>query len=729
MSEIQLSERMQRLIEKKGGIPGVDSVSLPREQKTETVPSTETEKKIDEYSVGDDLSLVLAVVSREDRSDTTRYLEHKEKVNEANNRLKEHGVDVDSFTRRDIQVGTEEGNKVLGQRKAVLREMLVKIKEDKDLNDEEKKIVDIINLKVSDLRRNEEFQGEIKKEKQTTIVPKQEKENPPQEERKKSETDQRLENIGRYPALLEQRRALMTLRDLLVKKGASPEDIEKVNGAARALTEKENQRIQEYREKGEMRPELEESLSRYNVELEKAYDMSANIINVYQMSPMEGVLTRSLAEVRSVGVDGEDLAKELEKELLDMGLLHDLRLMVNSRGAVDDSMLKYASELKGKQFDRLIHLQDRMSQHDNDGVTLCLAKIDEEARRSYNDIDGNKNNIFKLEDPNLEDRVLEATKSNRLHYLIARDLYRVTGGEARYGVAGYAHQDGSKGNAWVIEKNGDDNNGAFFRKAMNKRRDLVGAVDSTASGNYVLRYWPELWKHLDPGVSSFWEKLWSDAEKAAGENASFFKTQSEIRMKVDNEVGIPPREYAVLTVEALRNLRLGVEEPGKVSLDNEIAFNTWLETIGKVSTTMSKEIQYMSNPNFKSFQSILGVDYYPVIMRERLKDGKKIRINREQYLLERLGDLVENYKKSQTMSLTQMAKELNEYRVSGFLFRTDEELKDFKKRYGIPEGGKAEDLQNLKDFGKKLTGKDSGARKVAGSVAGDILEKILKGGF
>ena len=150
MSEIQLSERMQRLIEKKGGIPGVDNVSLPREQKTETVPSTEIEKKIDEYNASDDLSLVLAVVSREDRSDTTRYLEHKEKVNEANNRLKEHGVDVDSFTRRDIQVGTEEGNKVLGQRKAVLREMLVKIKEDKDLNDEEKKIVDIINLKVSD---------------------------------------------------------------------------------------------------------------------------------------------------------------------------------------------------------------------------------------------------------------------------------------------------------------------------------------------------------------------------------------------------------------------------------------------------------------------------------------------------------------------------------------------------------------------------------------------------
>ncbi|KKS62576.1 MAG: hypothetical protein UV30_C0014G0007 [Candidatus Collierbacteria bacterium GW2011_GWF1_42_50] len=58
MSEIQLSERMQRLIEKKGGIPGVDNVSLPREQKTETVPSTEIEKKIDEYNASDGIDQI-----------------------------------------------------------------------------------------------------------------------------------------------------------------------------------------------------------------------------------------------------------------------------------------------------------------------------------------------------------------------------------------------------------------------------------------------------------------------------------------------------------------------------------------------------------------------------------------------------------------------------------------------------------------------------------------------
>lgn len=727
MSEIQLSERMQRLIEKKGGVPGIGNVSLSKEEKTEPILSAGAERKVDEYHVGDDLDLVLATVSREDRSDTTKYLEHKQKVNEANNRLKEHGVDVDSFTKQGIQVGTEEGNKVLGQRKARLREVVVKIKEGEDLNEEEQEIIRLVNLKMSNLRRNEENQGEIKKEKQTTTVSEKEK-GVSQQEKKKSEVGQRLENIEKYPVMPEQRKALITLREQLVRKGASLEDIEKVDRAAGTLIEREKQRIEEYKERGEMRPELVESLKRYNTELEKAYDTSANIINVYQMSPMEGVLTRSLVEVKNIGADGEELAKELEKELLDMGLLHDLRLMVNSRGAVDEMMIKYASELKGKQFDRLIHLQDRMVQHNNDGVTLCLAKIDEEARNSYNDPKGDKNRVFKLEDPKLEDRVLETTKSNRLHYLIARDLYRVTGGEARYGVAGYAHQDENKGRAWIVEKNGDDNNGAFFRKAMNKRRELVGAVDSTAGGDYVLRYWPELWKHLDPGVSSFWEKLWSDAKNNGGED-TVFKTQSEIRLKVDNEVGIPPRRYAVLTIEALRSLRLGVEEPGKVSLDNEISFNTWMETMGKVSATMSKEMQYMSNPNFKSFQSTIGVDYYPVIMRERIKDGKKIKINREQYLLERLGDLVETYKKSQVITLTQIAKELGEYRLSGFLFRTDDELKDFKKKYGIPEGGRAEDRQNLRDFGRKLADKNGGARKVAGSVAGDILEKILKGGF
>ena len=59
------------------------------------------------------------------------------------------------------------------------------------------------------------------------------------------------------------------------------------------------------------------------------YDSSVNMVNIYQMSLYEGTLTRSLAEMKKIGVDGETLSEELSKELLDMGILHDLRLMIN----------------------------------------------------------------------------------------------------------------------------------------------------------------------------------------------------------------------------------------------------------------------------------------------------------------------------------------------------------------------------------------------------------------
>lgn len=689
---------------------------LGGEEHSTLVEEGRTSEQRRKEQISEDLSLVLAPVPKEVRSDTTKNIEYADRVTEAKDRLLEEGIGVDKYIWKvDPGLKPEDRNLQIGQNKAELREIVHKMTSSEQLSEEQKEIAKNVGLMSEDL---------------TADINKEVRDGEPIKERKaerKDSVEEKIQNILSYPRSSEKRKALASLKEKLTRSGEPLDRIGKVDKAVIDLKTREDREIQEYADRGEMRPELKEAVETYYAQLGKKYDSGGNMVNIFQMSP-DFELTKSLTEMRELGSDGERLATDLEKELFDIGVLHDLRLMINSRGAVDENMLKYASMLKGEQFDGLIHLQDRLARDEtgqNDFVVKYLAAIDEEARGAYNDRTGG--GFFKLEDPQLESRVLSEVKGDRLNYLIARDLYRVTGGEARYGVAGYAHRDENKG--WIIEKNGDDNNGAFFRKAMNKRRDFAGAVDSTAEGKYVLRYWPELWKHLDPGVSSFWEKLWKgaiDSMQVSEELRNKFTFQKEIGLNKDVEAGIPQREYAVLTVDSLRSLRLGVEEPDKVCLSNEINFNGWMDEIGKVAGTMSKETQFMGAPNFKSFQSILGADYYPIIMKARA-DGRKI--NRDQYLLERLGDLVEYSLISNSMNPTQIAAELEEYRKAGFLFKSESEMVSFMKRFKIPVTGREKQASELRTFGKKLTGEPTGRRQALdalGKIAGKFFEEVTK---
>ncbi len=585
---LPVSERMWNLYQAKGGnIPGVGHVEIQsnegqRTMEVQAPQAAETEeKKKEREQINQDLDLVLQRVPNEVRSNTEKYHEFKKNEKNAVDRLKEKGVDVDAYLREGSKIGTPEGNVEFGKRKGVLRKIVAKMRAGEDLVDEEQEIVDIVGLKKDTVmgaeeeikkpeERKEAKGGETKKTEE-----RKEDKGTERQPRKPSETEQKLANIAEYQSLVEQKAALERLRELLARKGAPKSEIDLVDKAMASLRVDEGKRIKEYKDKGEMRPELKEALDRYYEELEKMYDSSVNMVNIYQMSLYEGTLTRSLAEMKKIGVDGETLSEELSKELLDMGILHDLRLMINKQGSINESMLSYAAALKGEQFDRLIHLRNRQLKGENDFVTQYLVKIDNEARKAYLDPNGDKTKVFSLENPRLEGTVIRDQEKTKIDYLIARDLYRVTGGEARYGVMGYAHKDAGKGNFWVFEKNGDSNNGALFRKTLNKRRELYSAVDSTASGEYRLRYHEQLWSHLDPGVNSFWEKLWSEAKKAGGDE-NIFKTEAEIRMGADVNAGIPPREYAVLTTEALRKLSLGKERQGTVSISNEIDFNSWM---------------------------------------------------------------------------------------------------------------------------------------------------------
>ena len=648
----------------------------------------------------------------------------RNKQNQARERLEQAGIDADLITQlsNDQEARSQiiDAVNYLQNRRRNLN--------NKNLTEDEAKAILSEKLGVSKSESTQEpkAQVEIRPEKKhKTDEDEENSGEKPRGNRWQNEFDTRMAAIEDYPTE-DKFEALKHFKTKLVRDGAPAEYVQRINNLLKSFGESEIVTPEKINEK------IEECYK----ELGKIYDTGRNMINLFSMTLYENELTKALTELEKMGPLGKEEAETMKEEFLTIGTLHDLRLMVNSRTSVDENMLKYASELKGREFDRLIHLQNRTITEDAEGkdyVTRYLAAIDEEARRIYNRPVNSKgkpedgtDGYLKLEDPKFERKILDTVKADRVFYLIARDLYRVTGGEARYAVEGRATTSSEKGGSWIIDSNGDKNNGAFFRTALNMRRSCAGAVDSTSGGKFVSRYWPELWRHLDPGVASFWEKIWKEANK---QDPDDFTYQTEIRLDADIKAGIPPRKYAILTTNALRKIKLGVEkEEGKPYLENEIGFNIWMEETGKVGNTMLKELAFMGSPTFKSFQSTLGSDYFPIIIRER-EYGK---VNRDQYLLERVGDLTDYYLNAHIMTTEQIAKELEEYRNSRFLFKSDEDLLQFMKDHKIPTEVMGKVTGNMSNMRDRLLGRhgqvaQKKAREAVGGAVGKaILDEIIK---
>jgi len=102
-----------------------------------------------------DLNIVLAKVPSEVRASTDKYIEYRQKVDEAKLRLNEDGIDIDAYTKKDIKIGTEEGNKEYGQRKADLRAIIEKVIKRENLDDREREIMETTNIKLNYLSTEE----------------------------------------------------------------------------------------------------------------------------------------------------------------------------------------------------------------------------------------------------------------------------------------------------------------------------------------------------------------------------------------------------------------------------------------------------------------------------------------------------------------------------------------------------------------------------------------------
>ena len=650
--------------------------------------------------IGDDLDKVSA------RADTDHLTSRASSEERANAEQRLNGENI--FVGRYLLDGLEEASRTnpheLGQRRAKLRNIVDKMREGKDLTADEKEIADRVGINETVIVVKKEEEVEVPAPVQT---------GPARVEAPRvaalTPIERRVDNIEKHSntTIKEQRDTLERLRVTLMNQGLPQSDIDVVQRALDRLNIRENEEIHRYESSGAMRPEVAAVLAKFNEDLRKAYEGNGILINTATNTLQEGQLKVSLEDLRSRGSDGKALAERLEREVLSIAILHDLRMKVDRNSPVTE-MMDLAVQLNGTNFNNLLHLEDRTPEkrndpRGNDYVLRCLVAIDEEARTVYRDGTGKR--AFSLQDPTLKARIMNLTGGSELYYSIARDLYRVTGGEARYSVASYAHQDPARNGAWVIERV-EDGGGTVFRKALNGRRESYGSIRKDPP--YYTTYNPLLLSHIDPAVTSFWEGLWSKAKKEPGANVSVFGTQKETVLNTDAENGIPTREYAVLSLEALRNLNLGDS--------TEFGYNKWLESMGNSAESMGKESKFMLNPSFAAFKATFGEEYK---YTPRFRNGRALEKN--EYFLERLDDFV-RYSLSIGTSRSAISAELDKYCEGPNIFASQDELDNFKNKHKIPTNSTRALASDATELGEMLFDPDSKRnRKSAWGVIGGFL--------
>ena len=160
---------MQALLEKNGGIiPGVGKVEMqpkptvpevaqPREPVQENkavVPEkelTEEEKQeqLRKEKVTEDLTFVLSPDPIENSQDLVKKAEYGKLIGEAKQRLIDEGINVDAVLK---EAPFEEGyKKTYGMRRAVMLGAMKKMEEGQELSDDEKKVMEKVNIKKGDL--------------------------------------------------------------------------------------------------------------------------------------------------------------------------------------------------------------------------------------------------------------------------------------------------------------------------------------------------------------------------------------------------------------------------------------------------------------------------------------------------------------------------------------------------------------------------------------------------
>ena len=132
-----------------------EPVVVQEQGNTEAVKVDEAEV-LRRKQIAEDLDFTLQEVPKEILKDTTKNIEYREKLSEAKMRLKDEGVDVDAFLRKDLVIKSKEDLDILGKRKKDLKETVRAMKEGEILTEDQQKIVELTGIKSEDLSKTAE---------------------------------------------------------------------------------------------------------------------------------------------------------------------------------------------------------------------------------------------------------------------------------------------------------------------------------------------------------------------------------------------------------------------------------------------------------------------------------------------------------------------------------------------------------------------------------------------
>ena len=357
-------------------------------------------------------------------------------------------------------------------------------------------------------------------------------------------------------------------------------------------------------------------------------------------------------------------AEQLRNELAAVAFLHDFRISSDKKSSIDADFVERAGKMDG-HIKTLLNLSGQ--EVANKAVIDYLVAFDQAA---YNFSVNHPNEYFKFNDPLVLSEVMGSRDYGELSPLylgIAKDLYRVTGGDARYAVARDFTVLENKIN---YAASADVINGGAFRSVIHFRKSMCG----DARKNLLI-------KHLDLGVTSYWEKIMGRRtfNVLVNHNSDFDPNYS--------------RNFAILDNAALAGVAFDESGVGEGS------FSEWANSMKGAAETRIKELTFMGNPSIKSWiANISGGYFYDAYGRNRTAYEKRV-----PYVQARLVDLTDFLISiPQTNKLT-LSKQLDEAALETGLI--DEALlTKFKKSRGLVTGILDQPRAIANELGRDLSG-------------------------
>lgn len=358
-------------------------------------------------------------------------------------------------------------------------------------------------------------------------------------------------------------------------------------------------------------------------------------------------------------------AEQLRNELAAVAFLHDFRISSDKKSSIDADFVDRAGKMDG-HIKTLLNLSGQEAV--NKAVIDYLVAFDQAA---YNFSVSHPNEYFKLNDPLVLSEVMGSRDYGELGVLylgIAKDLYRVTGGDARYAVARSFTVVENKVN---YASSADVINGGAFRSVIHFRKSMCGDVRRNL-----------LIKHLDLGVTSYWEKIMG---------------RPTFNALVNRDSDFDPnysRNFAILDNAALAGVVFDESGIGEGS------FTEWASSMKGAAEARIKELTFMGNPTTKSWIANISSSYfYDAYGRSGTVYEKRV-----PYIQARLADLTDFLISiPQTNKLT-LSKQLDEAALETGLI--DEELlTKFKKSRGLVTGIFDQPKVIASELGADLSGK------------------------